>query len=523
MPCFTARSSRVFFQRRICAQLRFCHIADFTPDSLAKIGKSKNNRRCATDTSATLRALAPSLEIRNDQMMTLFASEKNAQPPLETVQPFVAIMSIDINQLAASSLMQALSESMSTANLPSLSPGLASNQSPDTDALVAAVVNNVAKQESDASILGGVQPSQVAESALASMPTISPGETVPGRVTKPRARKSPGSGAKRSEPSKRKFICSFSHYGCDVALSSKNEWKRHVSIQHLQLGFYRCDVGSCNPDNNPNTPPHKKVYNDFNRKDLFTQHHRRMHKPDSIPNTNSANPDPNSSDWRAFEDSLEEVRARCWQEKRKPPQRATCGFCGRVFEGEGSWNERMEHVGSHYARDLPEASKEEREDEDLTNWSIAQGIIKEAPNGRHVLIDQPVASTDRPYNTRSSNIDMSMSEAPPISPINGQMDNQFIGADTPHRRGFQQTAYQPANGSGRPGSSSGQYYSLYHDSRRISMRMLFNYLLHVLIKFVADSFLCTDRLEDLINTLINPRKPRMSKRLQWRCVSAVVN
>ena len=60
------------------------------------------------------------------------------------------------------------------------------------------------------------------------------------RAQKPRARKSPGSGAKRTEPSKRKFLCSFSHYGCDTALSSKNEWKRHVHIQHLQLGFYRC-------------------------------------------------------------------------------------------------------------------------------------------------------------------------------------------------------------------------------------------------------------------------------------------
>lgn len=258
-----------------------------------------------------------------------------------------------------------------------------------------------------------------------SLHSISGSDSAPGRVAKPRARKSPGSGAKRSEPSKRKFICSFSHYGCDVALSSKNEWKRHVSIQHLQLGFYRCDVGSCNPDNNPNTPQHKKVYNDFNRKDLFTQHHRRMHKPESVPGSGTMSNDQNSADWRAFDDSLEEVRNRCWHEKRKPPQRSTCGFCGRVFEGEGSWNERMEHVGSHYSRDLPEACKEEREDEDLTNWAVQEGIIKDAGNGRHVLVDQPASSSsDRPYMARGS--DIQMSDAPPITPTNGQpIDGEY--------------------------------------------------------------------------------------------------
>jgi len=238
-----------------------------------------------------------------------------------------------------------------------------------------------------------------------SLQSISGSDTHPGRITKPRARKSPGSGAKRSEPAKRKFICSFSHYGCDVALSSKNEWKRHVSIQHLQLGFYRCDVGSCNPDSNPNIPGHKRVYNDFNRKDLFTQHHRRMHKPESafIPQGE------NGKDWRAFEDSLEDVRSRCWQERRKPPQRSTCGFCGRVFEGEGSWNDRMEHVGGHFSRDVIDA-KEEREDEDLTNWSVQQNIIKDAGNGRYVLCDQPPSATERPYIARER--DVQMTDAP---------------------------------------------------------------------------------------------------------------
>jgi len=74
------------------------------------------------------------------------------------------------------------------------------------------------------------------------------------------------------------------------------------------------------------------------------------------------------------------------EEKASPTQHLR--FCGRTFEGEGSWNERMEHVGGHFSRDIVEA-KEEREDEDLTNWAVQEGIIKDGGNGRHVLIDQP--------------------------------------------------------------------------------------------------------------------------------------
>lgn len=360
--------------------------------------------------------------------------------------------------------------SMSVTNTTSLTTGLPTTSSSDTDILVAAVVNNINQQGNDVlfAVDGNIQPSQVAESALASMSAVVEGGTVPGKV-KPRGRKSLGSGTKRSEASKRKYICSFSHYGCDVTLSSKNEWKRHVHIQHLQLGFYRCDVGSCNPDNNPNTPPHKKVYNDFNRKDLFTQHHRRMHRPESGPGSN-ANAETNSSDWRAFEDSLEEVRARCWQERRKPPARSTCGFCGKVFDGDNSWNERMEHVGGHYSRDLPEAAKEEREDEDITHWAVAEGILKEGPNGRHILIDQPVSTTEKTYNTRSS--DAVMTDPPPYSPTNGQsVDGQFIGAQDSRRQSLPPSAYPPVNGSssasGRPGSSSGQQHTPCYCGRNV--------------------------------------------------------
>jgi len=410
-----------------------------------------------------------------------------------------------------------------------------------------------------------------------SLQSISGSDSHPGRIVKPRARKSPGSGSKRSEPAKRKFICSFSHYGCDVALSSKNEWKRHVSIQHLQLGFYRCDVGSCNPDLNPNVPGHKRVYNDFNRKDLFTQHHRRMHKPDSGPgSSNSNNPD----EWRAFEDSLEEVRNRCWQEKRKPPQRSTCGFCGRFFEGEGSWNERMEHVGGHFSRDIVD-SKDEREDEDLTTWAVREGIIKEVGNGRHVLIDQPPAASERPYITRDR--DVSMREAPVASSTeaaeatarnadaSSRRHSSDRGSDAPlypdsrtaespreSRRPSNVLAPSTTNGTSRPPSAPLLQPALPHPSslppappltptpptsmagpvlapapspravppstppeRRgynLAPPPLQSQRSPPAVSRPAENG-SGDRLEDLINQLIRPKPPKTHRRLTWKCVS----
>lgn len=228
-----------------------------------------------------------------------------------------------------------------------------------------------------------------------------------------------------------------------------------------------------------------------------------MHKP--VGSDGSTLPtDQTSADWRSFEDSLEEVRQRCWQEKRRPPMRSTCGFCGRVFEGEGSWNERMEHVGGHYSRDLPENCKEEREDEDLTNWSLQEGVIKESPTGRPVLVDQPPSAGDRSYNS-------------------GGHERKMLGENVEGLYGNDTTddltgAYTSMNGSGRPGSSSGQIHPLFDAlSRSQSLAQEWKHTSRK--EAVSNGDDDVDRLEDLINKLINPKKPRMTKRLQWKCVS----
>lgn len=177
----------------------------------------------------------------------------------------------------------------------------------------------------------------------------------------------------------RSYVCSFSHYGCNSSFGSKNEWKRHVMSQHLQLGFYRCDVGSCVPEHGGTkaSNPNARVHNDFNRKDLFTQHQRRMHCPWSPP----AKP-PCAQQKESFEDSLETVRQRCWRQRRNAPEKSVCGFCSRVFEGLSTWDERMEHVGKHFEK----GDGEETEDEELRRWALQEEIITPLGHGQFRLV-----------------------------------------------------------------------------------------------------------------------------------------
>lgn len=210
--------------------------------------------------------------------------------------------------------------------------------------------------------------------------------SVPGR--NPRRRRLTNS-SQGDNTSPRVFVCSFAPYGCESTFVSKNEWKRHTTSQHLQLGFYRCDVGKCSVYtyqtglSSPYTSPNAQVTsspppvpaaqpNDFNRKDLFTQHQRRMHAPWLTGGRRRA---PTNEEHASFESSLEEVRLRCWYGLRQPPQQSNCGFCREVFTGEGSWEVRMEHVGRHFERDERSSLGAEVEDRSLREWGLNEGIL----------------------------------------------------------------------------------------------------------------------------------------------------
>lgn len=220
----------------------------------------------------------------------------------------------------------------------------------------------------------------------------------------------------------RPFTCSFQRYGCLANFGSKNEWKRHVSSQHLRLGIYRCDINKCIPDqprrksssssydkslqkaeSDPSSPSSDRPsepttgHNEFNRKDLFTQHVRRMHGPRQ-PGSQRRN--VASAEANEFDEKLEAIRQRCWVQLRSKPPRSFCGFCrfkqeqyqkqqhdqninslesqsgldranDVIFDGESAWDDRMEHVGKHLER----GETEEAEDDVLRQWMADQGLL----------------------------------------------------------------------------------------------------------------------------------------------------
>ncbi|EED13243.1 C2H2 finger domain protein, putative [Talaromyces stipitatus ATCC 10500] len=164
----------------------------------------------------------------------------------------------------------------------------------------------------------------------------------------------------------RMYICSFKRYGCDSTFSAKNEWKRHIWSQHLKIDFYRCDLKGCDDTH--------KGPNDFNRKDLFIQHLRRMHTPwpGKAP--------PSSAEKNDFEGTLDGHAVRCVHKLRDPPARTNCAVCGKVFM---AWQDRMEHMSKHYEKD---SQFEEVRDPDLEAWAQREGILTPRGSSSDALI-----------------------------------------------------------------------------------------------------------------------------------------
>ncbi|KAI1627344.1 hypothetical protein EDD37DRAFT_622077 [Exophiala viscosa] len=195
---------------------------------------------------------------------------------------------------------------------------------------------------------------------------------------------------KKKEQGSKMFPCTFHHYGCIATFASKNEWKRHVASQHLQLGFFRCDMGSCSQDD---VRGQQRGCNDFNRKDLFTQHCRRMHAPWVDQRKNEK--DVTKKEKESFEKQLDNIRARCWVDSREAPARSQCGFCRKEFvDGAdtgsvSAWDQRMEHVGRHFEREGFTADRE-TVDEGLRQWALAHDVVRAGRRkGEYVLTSLP--------------------------------------------------------------------------------------------------------------------------------------
>ncbi|GJC98031.1 C2H2 finger domain-containing protein [Colletotrichum higginsianum] len=171
----------------------------------------------------------------------------------------------------------------------------------------------------------------------------------------------------------RPFPCAFSFAGCTSTFGSKNEWKRHIASQHLCLQYYRCS--SC-----PQSTVEGKG-NEFNRKDLFTQHLRRMHAPFAIKKAIAKGDSKLQVEW---EGHVKEMQTTCLVTRRSPPQKSACPKpdCQSVFEGPGSWDEWTEHVGRHMEKGEGQRLGVDRL---LAKWALDEGIIERRGDGEYRL------------------------------------------------------------------------------------------------------------------------------------------
>ncbi|MCJ1313616.1 hypothetical protein MMC25_007295 [Agyrium rufum] len=223
----------------------------------------------------------------------------------------------------------------------------------------------------------------------------------------------------------RPFTCTFRTYGCNSTFGTKNEWKRHVATQHLRLGYWRCDFPGCRPKElagqRQGLPQdrgarlqskgedfvHREtdlIFNDFNRKDLFTQHLKRMHvnaltsSPASLPSSSpiavskittstAAIPTTDAASAPTAKGSvthalLDNISTDSFRRTRSPAEFGQCGFCTadeagmrEAREASGSWEARMEHVGRHLEKGDGN-TRVWREDLVLRDWALKEGILE---------------------------------------------------------------------------------------------------------------------------------------------------
>ncbi|QSS56156.1 C2H2 finger domain-containing protein, mycelia-enriched transcript [Histoplasma capsulatum var. duboisii H88] len=189
----------------------------------------------------------------------------------------------------------------------------------------------------------------------------------------------------KQQANERRFICVFAPYGCTSAFSTRAEWKRHVSVEHLQFGFYRCDAKACkipkaSSSNGQSSHSGPCSLNEFKYKDGLVKHLRDIHSPWAL----SGSRRPSKRDWELFNDSIETIARRCWVRESSAPEYSVCNFCSHEFYGQHYWDERMDHVGDHLERGDPE----QPEDFGLRKWAVRERLIRKVGRHRWLLVSQ---------------------------------------------------------------------------------------------------------------------------------------
>lgn len=227
----------------------------------------------------------------------------------------------------------------------------------------------------------------------------------------------------------RPFICVFHFAGCQSTFASKNEWKRHVMSQHLVLTYWLCDIATCAHNKNapgsssssfkPNSGRNRNSRRTsermitleqsigpplpngaiFNRKDLYTQHLRRMHTPSGVKRSNNnkapraittTGSETSSSDW---EEQIRTHQSHAHRERCKLPTQMDCpaNHCEHSFSGADAWDQRMEHVAKHLEKAATGAEDPVvfggPTDPTLMDWvtSPEVAVVREVDAGKWIL------------------------------------------------------------------------------------------------------------------------------------------
>ncbi|KAI2625877.1 hypothetical protein GGR54DRAFT_629296 [Hypoxylon sp. NC1633] len=202
----------------------------------------------------------------------------------------------------------------------------------------------------------------------------------------------------------RPFVCVFGFAGCTSTFASKNEWKRHCSSQHLVLHYWVCQQDQCSkapskpsasaynrcspPSPQNNCSPGLPRGTIFNRKDLYTQHLRRMHIPLNLKKqVKQRKPAP---EWEARERAHQDgaKRTRC-----DLPTHMRCPAigCATQFDGPNAWDDRMEHVAKHLEKAVtgsePPVEFGGEHDRTLMDWATRAdvAIVEKGERGRWKL------------------------------------------------------------------------------------------------------------------------------------------
>jgi len=193
------------------------------------------------------------------------------------------------------------------------------------------------------------------------------------------------------------FRCVFHFAGCSAIFPNKNEWKRHVDTQHLLHKYYVCRDGACGKSTSAD-----KI---FRRKDLFTQHLRRMHRSTAL---GKATKHPHrkggggggggamSADaQRRWDDYVAARQTDCERIRCVLPRFTRCPVesCPENFRCVDAWDRRMEHVAKHLEKaargEEPPVEFGGENDTTLLEWATrpSVNVIRRDGDGRWVLND----------------------------------------------------------------------------------------------------------------------------------------